>query len=95
MASKSITPDPADGIETPVDDQATPLVEDVSMSDTPVPAAFEITLDEFLQKLSLRDPRVEMVNAFYFIVKQKGVIKALETEFQAQFADFSTMVIED
>jgi hypothetical protein len=95
MAPKSITPDPADGIDTPVDDQAAPPVEDVPMSDTPVPAAFEITLDEFMQKLSLRDPRVELVNAFFFTAKQTGVIKALETTFQAQFADFTNQVIED
>jgi hypothetical protein len=95
MASKSTTQDPADGIETPVDDQATTTVEDVSMSDTPIPAAFEITLDEFMQKLSLRDSRVELVNAFFFTAKQTGVIKALEATFQAQFADFTNQVIED
>lgn len=95
MASKSTTPDPADGIETPADEQAQTTVEDVSMSETPAPAVFEITLDEFMQKLSMRDKRVEMVNAFYFTEKQKGSIKALESEFQAQFVDFTNMVIED
>ncbi|NCE85297.1 hypothetical protein [Pseudomonas sp. Q1] len=95
MASKSVTPNPADGTEHPAGDQTVTTVEVVSMSDTPVPAAFEITLEEFMQKLSLRDSRVELVNGFYFTAKQKGVIKALESTFQAQFVDFTTMVIED
>lgn len=95
MASKSTTPDPADGIETAAIGTVSTTVEVVPMSDTPPAAAFEITLEEFMQKLSLRDDRVELVNAFFFTAKQKGVIKALESAFQAQFVDFTNMVIED
>lgn len=48
-----------------------------------------------MQKLSLRDGRVELVNAFYFTEKKTGVVKDLETKFQARFTAFTTMVIED
>lgn len=95
MATKSIKPDPADGIALPADDQATATAEDVSMSATPNPAPAEITLDEFTQKLSMRDARIELVNAFYFATKKDGVIKSSESGFQERFAAFKNQVIED
>lgn len=90
--AKSTTPSDA-GSALPADVQ-TPTAEVAPLSDTPVPAAFPITLDEFMQKLSQRDRRVELVNAFYFTEKAAGSIKDLESNFQARFGAFSTMVIE-
>lgn len=91
--AKSTTPTDA-GSELPADAQAS-TAEDTSLSDTPIPTPFEITLGEFMQKLSQRDDRVEMVNAFYFGEKASGVIKDLESNFQARFGAFTTMAIED
>lgn len=45
--------------------QAQLLPEDDPMASTPVQAAFMITLQEFMQKLSARDNRIGLVNGFY------------------------------
>lgn len=81
------------GSELPADAQAS-TVEDTPLSDTPVPASFEITLDEFMQKLSMRDGRVELINSFNFTEKAAGAIKDLESTFQARFVAFTNTVIE-
>lgn len=70
-------------------------VEVSPMAASPVQQAVEITLDEFMQKLSQRDKRYELINAFYFTERQAGKIKDLESNFQAAFIAFTQIVIED
>jgi hypothetical protein len=77
------------------DDTQMTIAEDAGMSNTPVQAAFQITLQEFMQKLSQRDSRVELINAFYYTERQAGHIKDFESEFQARFTAFTQLVIED
>jgi TolA-binding protein len=69
--------------------------EDQSMSASPVQSAVQITLQEFMQKLSQRDNRVELINGFYFTERQRGTIKDYESNFQARFIEFTQLVIED
>jgi hypothetical protein len=69
---------------------------DTSMASNPVQAAFMITLDEFMQKLSLRElKRVELVNGFHYTERKLGTVKDYESNFQARFVAFTQLVIED
>jgi hypothetical protein len=104
MAAKSTTtsttPDTTEVADAPSAAQVADAVqmkiaEDADMSNTPVQAAFQITLQEFMQKLSQRDNRVELINAFFFTERQAGHIKDYESEFQARFVAFTQLVIED
>lgn len=65
------------------------------MASTPVQAAFQITLQEFMRKLSQRDNRVELINGFNFTEKRAGHVKDFESNFQARFVAFTQLVIED
>jgi len=65
------------------------------MATQQVQAAFQITLKEFAQKLSLRDNRVELIGAFVADETRKGVVKDYESNFQARYVAFSQLVIED
>uniref|UniRef100_A0AAU6W2L2 Uncharacterized protein n=1 Tax=Pseudomonas phage Touem01 TaxID=3138548 RepID=A0AAU6W2L2_9VIRU len=58
-------------------------------------AAVMITLQEFMQKLSARDNRVELVNGFYYTERQRKTVKDFESNFQARFVAFTQLVIED
>lgn len=72
-----------------------PLVEDDKMATGTVQAAFMITLEDYIRKLSLRDKRVELINGFYYTEKQAGKIKDYESNFEARFIAFTQLVIED
>jgi Mrp family chromosome partitioning ATPase len=101
MAAKSTTsdtPETTEAVASAAQVAATEkptIAEDADMSNTPVPAAFQITLQEFMQKLSARDNRVELINAFYYTERQAGHIKDFEANFQARFVAFTQLVIED
>lgn len=73
----------------------TTAAEVPSMATQQVQAAFQITLKEFAQKLSLRDNRVELIGAFVADETRKGVVKDYESNFQARYVAFSQLVIED
>lgn len=103
MAAKSPTSDTPESTEVANTTSAaqvavlvdTTVAEDEQMSNTPVQDAFQITLQEFMQKLSQRDNRVELINAFYYTERQAGHIKDFESVFQARFIAFTQLVIED
>ena len=75
--------------------QAQLIPEGDPMASNPVQAAFMITLQEFMQKLSARDNRIGLVNGFYYTEKQRGTIKDYESNFQARYVAFTQLVIED
>ena len=104
MAAKSTTKtgqDPAanEVAETPSDalapEQNQLQVEVDAMSANAGQSGVMITLDEFLQKLSGRDKRVELVNGFYFTERQSGANKDYESNFQSRFVEFTQLRIED
>ena len=45
-------------------------------------------LEQFCQQLSIRDRRVELVNAFFGEMKREGVVKDTEAGFDARFTAF-------
>lgn len=63
---------------------------------TPTPSAaapdaigdFPLSLDEFCQRLSKTDRRVEMIGAFYSVEKAAGRTKGLTREFTSRFEAF-------
>lgn len=57
---------------------------------TPHEAAFPVALDEFCQRLSTTDRRVEMISAFHHWARAQGLLKASESEYQARYAEFAT-----
>jgi hypothetical protein len=58
------------------------------MSDT---KQFPISLDEFLQRLSQTDRRVELIHGFYAHEKKAGHVRGLESEFRTRFDAFINM----
>lgn len=65
--------------------------EEAAVAET---TAFQITLKEYMVKLSLRDKRVELINAFNFTEKQAGHVKDYESEFDSRFLAFTQQVVE-
>lgn len=48
-----------------------------------------LSLDEFCSRLSRKDKRVELVGAFHFDMKRRGMTWAQEAEFATAFHDFT------
>lgn len=85
----------APSVELALEPAQQPSVEDDAMVSSTVQAAFMITLEDYIRKLSLRDKRIELINGFYYTEKQAGHIKDYESNFQARFIAFTQLVIED
>jgi len=67
-------------------------VEETTVADASVP---QITLKEYMIKLSGRDRRVELINAFAFTETRAGTVKDAESNFDARFTAFANQVVED
>lgn len=72
-----------------------PVAQPQAVEDSAMSQPAEITLNEYVAKLSQRDRRVELVNAFYRSEKINGTVKDQESNFDARFVTFSNQVIED
>ncbi len=66
---------------------------DTTTPGTPVivdqaPDAFPLPLEEFCQRLSVNDSRVELIGGFYAAEKRSGNLKDTEAAYSARFAAF-------
>jgi hypothetical protein len=52
------------------------------------PATFDLTLDEFCERLSESDRRVELIGAFHFSERQAGRLKDAESAYRARYQAF-------
>jgi hypothetical protein len=67
----------------------TPPISDAPPASSPTPPqTFDLTLEEYVQRLSGTDPRVELVNAFYADEHRTGQIKDSTENFEARYAAF-------
>lgn len=55
----------------------------------------QITLREFMTRLSLKDKRVELINGFNYSETAAGRVKDYESEFASRFTAFSQQIIKD
>lgn len=60
----------------------------VATADVAPTAPQELTLQEFCQRLSSVDKRVELIGAFHYSETAAGTVKGLESAFADRFAAF-------
>lgn len=82
--------------DSPVTTTATqpPTVEEPLVADATPQSEPEVTLQEYLIRLSQRDSRIELINAFHFTETQDGHLKDTESRFDARLKAFSETPIE-
>ena len=49
---------------------------------------FPLTIEEFVQRLSATDKRVELIHGFYVTEKSQGFLRATESDFRSRFKAF-------
>jgi len=78
---------------------ATPTIEETAVANTPDTTASEsvtqLTLQEYMVKLSQRDARVELIHAFAHSELQAGRVKDVESNFESRLVAFSQQAIEE
>lgn len=89
-AAQTAGTDPAESTTPDLAAQTPAAESDVIPAQQP-----QVTLREFMVRLSLRDRRVELINAFNFSESMAGRFKDFESEFASRFTAFSQQVIED
>lgn len=69
-------------------------MNDEDLPQTTAPAddgnrSIPLSLEEFCQRLSRKDKRIELVGAFHFAMTRRGLNWAYEAEFATAFHDFT------